>query len=163
MRGRRVTQVRNWITLETVGTALENDEFRLEPRQMLQDARPCLVKRQIIRAGRHRNVELRACRRSLPSFRNTACSGIQIPPILVQVGKDHAGVVLKCVKDSVTVMRIDIDISNALQTCMPQKLFNDNATVVEHTKAGSMITTGMMKARNRNKRPTTPPGHDCRG
>src|SRR4051812_5525379 len=130
---------------------------------MLQDTRPCLVKRQIIRGRRHRNIELSARRRSLANLRSTTGSGIQIPSVLVQVGKDYAGVVLKCVKDPVTVMRIDIDISNALQTRLPEKLLNDNAAVVEHTKAGSMITTGMMEARNRNKRPTTLSGHDCRG
>jgi hypothetical protein len=52
--------VGDWIALETVGAALQDDELRRELLEVRGDQRPYACERRIVGARRQRHIELHA-------------------------------------------------------------------------------------------------------
>src|SRR3569833_4596981 len=157
VRSRRITQVRDWIAFETVRPALKNDELGRELFQVRDHRRPGCIKPRVIRAGWHRNIEHRAARSALPSLSSLTGPRIEILSVLVQVSEYHPCIVLKRIEHTVTVVRINVDISDAREAKGAPQNLNRHPTVVEHAEPGSTVPRSMMKAGNRNKRPPTLP------
>src|SRR5262249_50492647 len=149
------TQVRDGVPLETVRPALENDELGRELFQVSNHLRPRGPKCNVVRPRRHRHIQFRAESGSLPSLRIPTSSRIQVPSVLVQIGKNDARVLLKRIEHTVPVVRINVDISNAREAKGAPQNLNRHPTVIEHANPGSTVTRSMMKAGNRDKRPPT--------
>src|SRR5256886_9342298 len=81
----RETQVGDRIALETVGAALQDDEFRRELLQVRDDVRPEAGRHLVVGSGRQRHVELGALGRAAAPLLERAATRIQVAPILVQV------------------------------------------------------------------------------
>src|SRR5262245_18101764 len=77
--------VRDRVALETVRTALEQDELRPGCTQVLLDARPRADEIRVGRAGQQRQVELGADGRAGTGFAGRAGSGEQVTAVLVYV------------------------------------------------------------------------------
>ena len=69
----------------------------------------------------------------------------------MQVGEQQIGIVLERVEHAVAVMRIDVDISDALHAVPTPQHFDRHAAVVEDAKAGGVAARRMMQTGNRNE------------
>src|SRR5918994_6589033 len=115
MRSCGVAQMGDGIAFETVGPALQNDELRFEFFEMRDDTRPCGSESGVIGVRQHGNIEFGAASHPPTRFLRCAGSGVKISPVLVQVGKDYPLVFLEAVEHAIAMMRIDIDICDALE------------------------------------------------
>ncbi len=80
--------------------------------------------------------------------------------VFVNVGKDDAGIVFEAVKNSVSVVGVDIHVPDALESrALAQQLYG-NATVVEYAKSRRLVACSMMQAGDRHERATALTGHD---
>ena len=150
MRLGRQAQVRNRITLETVGAALQDHELRGELLQMRHDIRPHGREHAVVRARRQRHVELQAARGALAGFLRHARARIEVAAILVQVGEYHRRVILERIEHAVAVVRVDVDVGDALEARALQQL-DRHAAVVEHAETGRAVARGVMQARDRHE------------
>src|SRR5579864_6029774 len=93
VRAGREPQMRDRVALETVGSALQDDELGVEALQMRHHPRPGCGKHFIVRAWRQRHVELHAD--GCPATGLPARTGprVEVAPVLVQVGEHHRRVV----------------------------------------------------------------------
>src|SRR5450755_3810886 len=94
----RQPQMRDWIAFETISPALQQEEFRLETRQVLDYARPNFGKRGIGGTRGQRYVELGASGAATPRFSHRPGAGIQIAPIFMDTGNNPVSVTLERVK-----------------------------------------------------------------
>jgi hypothetical protein len=70
----------------------------------------------------------------------------------MHVGEYHAGIILKRIEDTVTVMRIDVDISDSLEPgVLPQQLDGDSA-IVEYAEPCGTVAPSMVEPSD---------GHEC--
>ena len=121
------------------------------------------AKRRIVRARRHRDVELGAARGARARFVLGAGARIQEAAVLVDVGEDQVGVALEGVVHAVAVMRVDVHVSNALQAVIPPQHFHGHAAVVEHAETGGRAARGVMQTGDRNEGAARLARHDLLG
>jgi hypothetical protein len=65
----------------------------------------------------------------------------------VQVGEHHRGILLEGVEHAVAVMRVDVDVADALQSRTLEQL-DGHTAVVEHAEAGGAIARGVVQSRD---------------
>ena len=99
-------------------------------------------------AGRQRQVELGALGRAAAGFLGRAGAGIQVASVFVHVGKDDAGVVLERVEDSVSMVCVDIDVSDPFQSRFVAQQLDSHTAVVEHAKAGCAVARCVVQPGN---------------
>ena len=85
---------------------------------------------------------------------------IKVAAILVDIGKEQVRIVFETVKHAISVMGVDIDVSDSLQSVIFSQILNGDATVVEHTKPGGMFPARVVKSGNGYKCPLCLPLHD---
>ena len=98
-----------------IRTALQEDELgrlRLKVRKHLG---PDHRKRRIVRPRRQRDIELGPARGAATDLVRASSAGVEVATILVQVGEDHAGVVLETVIHPIAVVGIDVDVGDATE------------------------------------------------
>ncbi len=105
-------KVRYRIALEAVGAALHDDELWPHGVQVGLDLFPGFTEVAVIRARRKRDIQLRATCPARAGLLGSAGAGVEKASVFVEVGEQQIGVVLETVKDTVTVMGIDIDVGN---------------------------------------------------
>ena len=145
-------QVSDGIALETVGTALHENELRLLRVDVGLNLLPRPPEFSIVCPWSHRNIQFRAFRPALPGFVRMAGSRVQVPSVLVDIREDQVRVVVKSVKDTVAVVGVDIDIGDAPQPVFHAQVFGRNTAIVENTKPGGTIASCVMESGNRYKR-----------
>ena len=156
----RPAEVRDRITFKTVSTALHEDELGLPGINVCLDPVPGLIKLLVIRTSCNRNIELRAFCPALARLVRMAGTRVEHASVLVDVSKNQVRIVLKAIENTVTVVRVDIDIGDALEAeCLAQVLDGDSA-VVENAETGSPVTCRMMQTRNRHERTLVVTMHD---
>ncbi len=148
------------IAFQAVGTALQDDELGRMPLHVLDDAGPDGVEHTVVGTWWQRDVELGSACRTSPFLLRAAGAGVEVMPVLMDIGKDDARIVLEPVEHAVAVMSVDVDVGNALQPESSAKLLNGNATVVEHTEPGSLVAGCVMQAGDRNEGATSLLLHD---
>ncbi len=132
------------VALETVGTSLQQYEFRLCMVYEGLDAAPHYFEITVISACRHRNIELGSARTALPRFFGRTCSRIQMAAIFVDICKDQIRVIFKRVEHAVAMMRVDIDVGDALNAVLLAQLLGRDTKVIEDTKPCCVIAAGMV-------------------
>ena len=65
----------------------------------------------------------------------------------MQVGEHHRGILLEGVEHAVAVMRVDVDVADALQARALEQL-DGHAAVVEHAEAGGAIARRVVQSRD---------------
>src|SRR5690606_4867548 len=105
---RRKAQVGDRVAFHAVSAALEDDELRLEALEVRNHLWPHACERGVVRAGRQRQVQLRATRSSATRLVGRAGARIKKPAVLVDVGEDDRRVFFERIEDAVAVMRVDI-------------------------------------------------------
>src|SRR5215472_3337404 len=83
---RREAQMSNGIALETVRTALQDDEFGLELLEVREHPRPDGCEHLVVRSGRQRHVELHASGGTPSHLSRGTRARIQVAAVFVQVG-----------------------------------------------------------------------------
>jgi hypothetical protein len=78
----------------------------------------------------------------MPAARTRA--GIEVAPVLVEVGEHHRRVVLERVEHPIAVVRVDVDVSDALQSRALQQL-DRHPAVVEDAKARRALARRVME------------------
>ena len=116
------------------------------PFEELLHPRPGSHEFAIPRAGRHRDIELEPLALAGAGFRCRTGPGIKIAAVLVEIGKNEPGPVGKSVIHTVAMMRIDIDIGDALETPAPMQLLDQHTAIVKHTKTGSRRSRSVVQA-----------------
>jgi energy-dependent translational throttle protein EttA len=154
-------QMGDRIAFETVGAALQEQELRLESRQVLDHLRPNFGKRAVACARRQRQIKLGAHRRSAPAFVRSAGARIQIASVLVNVGNDHGGVIFEGVVHPIAVVGIDIYVGDALKARAPAQELDRDPAIVENAEAGCVITGRVVQTCDRHKCPAAAAPHDC--
>ena len=71
-----------------------------------------------------------------------------------------AGIVLERVEHAIAVMRIDVDVGDALRALRASQQLDDDAAVVEDAEAGGVVARGMMQAGDRHEGAATLALHD---
>ena len=146
-------QVRDRIAFEAVGAALEQDELGRPGAQVVLDlrARPRGSRSSLAPGGSGR-FSFVPTRRARRRFRRAAPgAGIQVAAVLVEVGEQQIRIVLERVEHAVAVMRIDVDVSDALQAMLAAQHLDRDAAIVEHAEAGGVVARRMMQAGDRNE------------
>src|ERR1700756_1987895 len=87
VRAGREPQVRDRIALEAVGSTLQDEELGLEALEGRQHARPHLLEYPIVGPWGQGDVELHARRGATTGLAARPGTGIEVAPILVQVGE----------------------------------------------------------------------------
>jgi hypothetical protein len=64
----------------------------------------------------------------------------------VDIGDKQVRVVEESVKDSVSMMGVDVDIGDTPDAVPTAERFNGNANVIEDTEAGGTVSSGVMQA-----------------
>ena len=147
-------EMRERVAGEAVGTALQHDELGRVVLEMPQYACPYGLEGGIIGARRERQVQFGAARGALAALFGAAGARIEKSTIFVDVGEDQLRLVLEGVEHTVAVMRVDVDICDALETAGRTQPFDDDATIVERAKTGGTAARGVMQARDRYERTT---------
>src|SRR5690242_9212668 len=80
-------QVGDRIAFQAVGAALQDDELRSMPLNMLHDCRPDRVEDGIVGTRGQGDVELGAAGRASPLLLGPASARIEVMPVLVDIGK----------------------------------------------------------------------------
>lgn len=145
--------MRDRVTFEAVGATLHDDEFGPGALDERLDYRPGVGEFIVSGARRQWNIQLRPRGETFAGFTCRAGARIQESTIFMDIGEQQIRVVLEPVKHTISVMRIDIHVGNALQIVMVSKVFDGNPAVVEDTKSGSMVAPGMMQTGNWNESP----------
>ncbi len=122
--------------------------------------RPFGPKHFVIRARRHRQVELGATRGALAGLLATARSRVEVAAVLVDVGENDVGIVFERVKHPVAVMGIDVDVGDLLQPVALAEQLNRHSAIVEHAEPRSLVARGVMKARNGHEGVARSAAHD---
>ena len=73
-------------------------------------------------------------------------------PVFVDVGEPDIRICLETVEDSVAVMRVDVDVRNALDAELAPRDLDCDAAIVENAKPGSGVAPRVMQAADRNER-----------
>jgi hypothetical protein len=148
----RKTEMGNWIAFKAVSPTLHDYEFRPAALDAGFDLRPNLIKFGVASARRQRDIQLRADGRAFAGFAGGSCAGIQELSILVNIGEDQIGIVLKSVVHTVTMMGIYVDVGNSPYSVFVSKVLDGNAAIIKYAKPGGVLTAGMVQSRN---------GHEC--
>ena len=72
-------------------------------------------------------------------------------PALVQVGKDHSGIVFEGIEHAVAMMRIDVDVGDAGHAAIAQQMLDHHAAIVEDTEPGGARARGVMQPADRHE------------
>ncbi len=139
-----IAKMRNRVALQAVSPALQDDELRFPGIDECMHSFPGRFEFLITGAGWHWYVQLGALRLTLTRLAGGAGSRIEILAILVEIRKNDIGIALKTVKHTVAMMRVNIDIRDALQLVFLSQILDGNTTIIKYTKSGSVLTTRMM-------------------
>ena len=160
MRSLGVTKLRDRVALEAVRAALEQDKFGFGGSKIVFDTAPCRTKITVQSAGGHRDIELGTTRPAGSGLSLGARARVQAATILMNVRKDQIGVVLESIKDTITVMRIDIDIGDTPEPVVFSQVLDCDTAVIENTKTSGTIARRVVQASNRNERTPRVAVHD---
>ena len=144
-------KVRNRVAFEAVRAALHQDELRFRRFQVGLDPRPGGMKFVISGPRRDRDIELGALGAPDSGLVGGAGSRIQVATIFVNIRENEIRIVLKAVKHTVAVMRIDIHVSDALDIKLLSQVFGSNTAVVEDTESGCPVASGVVQSGNRHE------------
>ena len=147
----RPAQVGNRITLQAVGAALHENELRLLRIDIGLHPLPCPPELGVIRARRQGNIQFCSLRPALAGLVRMTGSRVQVPSILVDIGKYQVGIILESVEDAVAVMSVDIDVGDSLQSVLQAQVLSCDAAIVENAESGGAIASRMMQSGNGNK------------
>jgi sulfate-transporting ATPase len=78
----------------------------------------------------------------------------------VGIRDNDSRVGLESVENPISVVRVDIDVSDALQPGVPAQQLNRHPNVIEDTEPGRVIATRMVKTCDRNERPSASTRHN---
>src|SRR5215831_8218532 len=132
--------MRERIPLQAVGTALEQEELRLEPPQMRQHPRPGDRKRFVTVTWGKRDVEFGALCLAAAGFVCRARARIKVAAILVDVGEDQIRIVFVGVEHAVAVMHVDVDIGDALNAVFTSQRVDYHPQVVEYAETRRTVS-----------------------
>jgi sulfate-transporting ATPase len=163
VRRGREGKMREWIPCDAVGTALQQDELRREVFQMLQYLAPRGIEGCVIGTRRQRHVEFGTRGRTLAPLEGAACTRIKETPILVDVGEDQLRVALESVVEPITMMGIDVNISDARKTVMAAQPLDGDAAIVQSAESRSATARGVVQSGNRHEGPPRTARHDGLG
>ena len=147
----RPAQVGNRVSLQAVGAALHQDEFRFLRIDTGFHLLPRPPEFSVICARSHGDIQFCSLRPAFAGFMRMTRSRVQVPSVLVDIGKDQVGVILKSVENAITMMRVDIDVGDAPQSVLPAQVLSRDSAIIENTESGSAITRRVMKSGNWNK------------
>jgi hypothetical protein len=139
------------VTLQAVGTTLQDDEFRAGALNVRLDLGPDVIEFGISGARGKRDIQLCSDGTTFAGFAGGPRTRIEESTIFVDIGKEQVRIVFESVKHAVAVMCIDVYISDPLQTVFLTQVFDGDATIVKDTKARSVITPGMVQPCDRHK------------
>ncbi len=154
-------QVGNRVTAETVRATLQDDELGPGCVDKGFELLPCGSEHRIVRAGRQRQVQLCADRRPLARFACRTRARVQVPAVLVHVGKDHVRVTLETVEHTIAMVRVDIYVRDAADAVPHAQVFDGDTAVIEDAETRRMIAGGMVEARDRHKSARSVTCHQC--
>ena len=103
----------NRIAREAVYASLHEDKFRIFSAQEFFHCWPNREKIFVLSARSQRKIELKPSSGTLTSFVGMAGPWIEETTVLVDIGKNYAGIVLEGIVDPVAMMGIDVDIRNS--------------------------------------------------
>ena len=69
----------------------------------------------------------------------------------MQVGEDDGRIVLERVVHAVAVVRVDVDVGDALEAMRAAQQLDDDAAIVEHAKARGAVARRVMQAGDRHE------------
>ena len=142
----RIAKVCYRITLEAVRPTLHDDEFGCRIVDIGLHDLPGRIEFIVAGAWWHRNIKFGAGGRSLARFLGSPGSRIEESAVFVQVCKNQVGVVLESIEDTVPVMRVDIDVGNALQSVLLSQVFDRNTAIIEYAKTCRVLPARMVQA-----------------
>ena len=148
VRGLAEAQMRDRIAGHAVRAALKQDEFARARPQVGLDLLPSLHELGIPGARRKRQIQLGAGGQTLAGLLGRAGAGIQVPPVLVNIGEQQIGIVIERVEHPVPMMGVDIDVGDAFEAMAGTQLFDGDPAIVEDTEAGGPVARRMMQPRD---------------
>ena len=144
--------MRDRIALETVGTALHDDELRFAGFEVLLHALPDQRKFCVVGAGGQRHVQLGPARRAGAGLISGAGPRVQEATILVNIGKQGVRIILETVEHAVAVVRVDVDISDALHVVALAQVLDRDAAVIEDTESRCAAACRVVQTGDRDER-----------
>ena len=115
----RILKLRERVTGQPIGPALQDEELRRVLFQMRFYRRPGLHELTIARTRRQFDVELGAGGGARASLVGAPAAGKQRATVLMQVGDDYPRVGFKAVEHPIAMMGVDIDIGDPLDAMPP--------------------------------------------
>src|SRR3569832_1849672 len=158
---RRQTQMGERGAVDTVRTALQQDELGPKRAQALFHLLPRSMIFTIGGTRRLRDIELGAERRAAAGLFTRAGARVERMSVFVDVGDVHTGIVLETEHHAVTVVRIDVDVGDARQSVIDAQALDDHTAIIEDAKARSAVTPRVMQSRDGNEGAATGAVHDA--
>ena len=163
VRGGREGEVRQRVTGEAVGTALQQDELGALRLEELERRPPSGIERGVVGTRRERRVVLRTGRCALARLRGAAGPRVEVTAVLVQVDERDRRIVLEGVEHAVAVVGVDVDVGDALQAVPRPQPLDGDAAVVERAEAGGAAAARVVQTGDRHERPARLAAHDRLG
>lgn len=148
---RRQAQPGERISGQRISATLQQDELRRGRVDEGLDFLPGPQK--IIAAGTcwHRQIQLRPGGVAEAGFMCVTCSGIQVAPILMDIGENKVRVIFEGIENTIAVVGVYVDVGNALHPVLLAQRFDCDTNVVEHAKTGSAVARGVMQSADRHE------------
>src|SRR5690606_15584114 len=142
----RKLQMSDGIACQAVRATLQKNELRSALAQQRFHPLPFREEHRVVGTRRQRNIELCPAGRAGTGLLRRTCAWVQVPAVLVQIREDDARIRLERIEDAVSMVRVDVDVSDGLQPVAATQDLDGHAAVVEHTKSGGAVPRCVMQA-----------------